>query len=139
VSSRARASCVALSPVRSIGVEGHGSTGPRCRFARQGRPYRRPVPPVQATTADRLDLARAAAMDTTEVATALGSGAGGLSGSEAARRLAEFGPNAVRTHRARAWTVLGRQLRSPLLLLLLTHNFQLTSSSRRTTSSPELA
>jgi P-type Mg2+ transporter len=78
-------------------------------------------------------------MDTTEVATALGSGAGGLSGSEAARRLAEFGPNAVRTHRARAWTVLGRQLRSPLLLLLLTHNFQLTSSSRRTTSSPELA
>ena len=69
--------------------------------------------------ADRLDLARAAAMDTTEVATALGSGAGGLSGSEAARRLAEFGPNVVRTHRARAWTVLGRQLRSPLLLLLL--------------------
>jgi P-type Mg2+ transporter len=58
-------------------------------------------------------------MDTTDVATALGSGAGGLSGSEAARRLAEFGPNAVRTHRARAWTVLGRQLRSPLLLLLL--------------------
>jgi P-type Mg2+ transporter len=58
-------------------------------------------------------------MDTTEVVTALGSSTGGLSGSEAARRLAVFGPNAVRTHRARSWTVLGRQLRSPLLLLLL--------------------
>jgi P-type Mg2+ transporter len=69
--------------------------------------------------ADRPDLARAAAMDTTEVLAALGSGPDGLSGSEAARRLAAFGPNAVRTHHARVWTVLGRQLRSPLLLLLL--------------------
>src|SRR5262245_57408971 len=65
------------------------------------------------------DLARAAAVDIYEVLAALGSGVGGLSDSEAARRLATVGPNAVRTHRARVWAVLARQLRSPLLLLLL--------------------
>jgi Mg2+-importing ATPase len=42
----------------------------------------------------------------------------GLTPAEAARRLAVVGPNAVRTHHARALGVLGRQLRSPLLLLL---------------------
>jgi Mg2+-importing ATPase len=50
--------------------------------------------------------------------TELGSSAGGLSAAEAAARLIAFGPNAVRTHRARAWTVLGRQLRNPILILL---------------------
>jgi Mg2+-importing ATPase len=47
------------------------------------------------------------------------TGRDGLSASEAARRLAAYGPNAVRDHRARALLVLGRQLRSPLLILLL--------------------
>lgn len=42
----------------------------------------------------------------------------GLTETEAARRLGEYGPNALRTHRARGWLVLGRQLKSPLLLLL---------------------
>lgn len=42
----------------------------------------------------------------------------GLSAAEAARRLADVGPNALRTHRARPWRVLGRQLKSPILLLL---------------------
>ncbi|MFL6099408.1 MAG: magnesium-translocating P-type ATPase [Actinomycetales bacterium] len=42
----------------------------------------------------------------------------GLSSDEAARRLAADGPNAVRDHRARAFGVLLRQLRSPLLILL---------------------
>jgi P-type Mg2+ transporter len=70
-------------------------------------------------TADRLDLGRSAAMDTNEVLAALRSDAGGLSSSEVARRLAAVGPNAVRTHHARLWAVLGRQLRSPLLLLLV--------------------
>ena len=42
----------------------------------------------------------------------------GLTSAEAARRLAEHGPNAVRDHRARALGVLVRQCRSPLLLLL---------------------
>jgi P-type Mg2+ transporter len=44
----------------------------------------------------------------------------GLSGTEAARRLAQVGPNAVSSHRARLLPVLWHQLRSPLLALLLT-------------------
>jgi Mg2+-importing ATPase len=72
-----------------------------------------------AVAADDLDLARACAMDGADVLTALRASGAGLSDSEAAARLTAFGPNAVRTHRARALTVLGRQLRSPLLLLLL--------------------
>ncbi|WP_315914957.1 magnesium-translocating P-type ATPase [Arthrobacter sp. lap29] len=43
----------------------------------------------------------------------------GLSGGEAARRLAAVGPNALRTHKASPWLVLGRQLRSPILILLI--------------------
>ncbi len=38
---------------------------------------------------------------------------------QAAGRLRAVGPNAVRSHRARAWPVLVRQLPSALLLLLL--------------------
>ena len=44
----------------------------------------------------------------------------GLASSEAARRLARWGPNAVSSHRARLLPVLWHQLRSPLLALLLT-------------------
>lgn len=43
----------------------------------------------------------------------------GLSSPEAARRLATVGPNAVRNHRAQWGAVLLRQLRSPLLVLLV--------------------
>ncbi|MHB1172107.1 MAG: cation-translocating P-type ATPase, partial [Lacisediminihabitans sp.] len=43
----------------------------------------------------------------------------GLTSEEAARRLTVLGPNAVRTHKANAWSVLARQLRSPILILLL--------------------
>src|SRR5665647_85744 len=49
----------------------------------------------------------------------LGSGTAGLTSEEAARRLARVGPNAVRTHKASAWSVLARQLRSPILILLI--------------------
>jgi len=42
----------------------------------------------------------------------LGSDQAGLTTAEAARRLRTLGPNAVRSHRARAFPVLGRQLRS---------------------------
>ena len=44
---------------------------------------------------------------------------GGLTPDEVARRQQIVGPNVVRTHHARWWSVLGRQLRSPLLLLLV--------------------
>ncbi len=67
-------------------------------------------PPVSA--------AEAAALETAEVLARLGSGTQGLAETEAARRLRVFGPNAVRSHRARALPVLMSQLRSPLLLLL---------------------
>ena len=43
----------------------------------------------------------------------------GLTAAEAARRLDRVGPNALRTHHARALAVLARQFRSALLLLLL--------------------
>jgi P-type Mg2+ transporter len=57
-----------------------------------------------------------AALD--EVFSWLDSSTEGLSGTEAAARLAAHGPNAVRTHKVSALAVLGRQLRSALLLLL---------------------
>ncbi|MEO3934460.1 magnesium-translocating P-type ATPase [Micrococcaceae bacterium Sec7.4] len=66
-----------------------------------------------------LAIADAAHQPVEEVVERLGSSTDGLGSSEAARRLAELGPNAVRTHQASGWAVLGRQLRSPILILLL--------------------
>src|SRR5512141_569911 len=74
---------------------------------------------VQRPPAPPLMSADAAHRPVEEVAARLGSGAEGLSSGEAARRLAELGPNALRTHQASGWSVLGRQLRSPILILLL--------------------
>ncbi|NMH97532.1 magnesium-translocating P-type ATPase [Pseudonocardia acidicola] len=61
----------------------------------------------------------AAAQRPEEVLAALGSSRDGLPPAEVAARRAAVGPNAVRSHHARALLVLGRQLRSALLLLLL--------------------
>ena len=65
------------------------------------------------------DLALAARTATVDVLAAMDSGADGLSTEEARRRLGLYGPNALRSHGARGWSVLARQLRNPLLLLLL--------------------
>jgi Mg2+-importing ATPase len=65
-----------------------------------------------------LAVTAAAARGADEVLASLGSSRQGLTDAEAAARLAAVGPNAVRSHRARALLVLARQLRSPLLLLL---------------------
>ena len=62
--------------------------------------------------------AAAAALPASDVLARLGSSAEGLPEDEAARRLRAVGPNAVRSHRARALPVLMNQLRSPLLVLL---------------------
>jgi Mg2+-importing ATPase len=70
-------------------------------------------------TREELALPAAAALDGDEVLVRLGSGDEGLTSAGAARRLEEWGPNAVRTHRAGALRTLGRQLRSALLLLLV--------------------
>ncbi len=66
-----------------------------------------------------LDLAGAAVLEPEAVLGRLGSGEGGLTGEEARRRLDEFGPNVLRSHGARPWSVLARQLRSFLLVLLV--------------------
>jgi Mg2+-importing ATPase len=61
---------------------------------------------------------RVASAPINEVTGWLHSSLGGLSSAEASQRLRSHGANAVRTHRVSAWAVLGRQLRSALLLLL---------------------
>jgi Mg2+-importing ATPase len=63
--------------------------------------------------------AGAATRTTQQTLRQFGVAARGLSGVEVAARQARWGPNAVATHRARPWSVLWHQLRSPLLGLLL--------------------
>ena len=66
--------------------------------------------PVRAAESD--------ALPADDVLARLGSGTLGLPGDEAAWRLQMVGPNAVRSHRAHAPSVLASQPRSPLLMLL---------------------
>lgn len=66
-----------------------------------------------------LELRVAAAAEAASVLATLGSGEDGLPPDEAARRLAEVGPNALRSHGASAWRVLTNQLRNPLLPILV--------------------
>ena len=60
-----------------------------------------------------------AAMPPEEVLNLLGTSGAGLTAAEAEVRLGSFGPNAVRSHHASALSVLVRQLKSALLLLLI--------------------
>ncbi len=66
-----------------------------------------------------LSMPEAASLPLEGVFARLSSAPEGLASSEADRRLARTGPNAVRTHHARALGVLARQFRSAFLLLLL--------------------
>jgi P-type Mg2+ transporter len=66
-----------------------------------------------------LELITAAARPATEVLNDLQTNIDGLTTREAARRRATFGPNVLSTHRVTLLQVLGRQLRNPLLILLL--------------------
>jgi P-type Mg2+ transporter len=68
---------------------------------------------------EQLALAAAAALPVADALSELGSSALGLSSVEAGRRLSVYGPNAVLAHGVSALSVLVRQLRSYLLLLLL--------------------
>jgi Mg2+-importing ATPase len=65
-----------------------------------------------------LDAERVASASLDEVLRWLDTSTDGLSSTQAAARLASHGPNAVRTHKVSALAVLGRQLRSALLVLL---------------------
>ncbi|HEX2708015.1 MAG TPA: magnesium-translocating P-type ATPase, partial [Solirubrobacterales bacterium] len=66
-----------------------------------------------------LQLRSAATMPCGDVLSALASAENGLSTAEAQRRLRQVGPNALRSHGARPLAVLMRQLRNPLLILLV--------------------
>jgi len=66
-----------------------------------------------------LNLAEAAGLSPDEVLSRLGSRPDGLSSDEAAERLRQFGPNALATHRVHGVAVLFRQIRNPILVLLL--------------------
>ncbi len=66
-----------------------------------------------------LELASAGQLGVEDALRALDSDEHGLSSSEAARRLKTVGPNALRVHSVSTAAVLGRQLRSYLLLLLV--------------------
>ncbi|WP_019926524.1 magnesium-translocating P-type ATPase [Nocardia sp. BMG111209] len=69
--------------------------------------------------AGELTATAAGALSAAAALTALGTSGDGLTEHDAAARLRRYGPNAVRSHHARLLPVLLRQLRSPLLLLLL--------------------
>src|SRR5205814_5836494 len=86
-----------------------GSTAP----PRRGRFD--PDPRLSRAAAEPLDDGPSAGARHSDV----GQSGAGLSDAEVAARRARYGPNAVREHRARPVRVLVRQLRSPLLLLLL--------------------
>ena len=76
---------------------------------------------VPSTSADwrSLALVSVAALPADDVLERLQSTAAGLSHDEARVRLAEVGANALRSHGARPFAVLARQLRNPLLILLV--------------------
>jgi P-type Mg2+ transporter len=67
-----------------------------------------------ALTADAV-----AAASVEQVLNWLDSAEAGLSGAQAAERLARLGPNAIRTHRVSGWAVLARQFRNAVLILLV--------------------
>jgi Mg2+-importing ATPase len=78
-----------------------------------------PMVVVAGAPFEELDLADAAGLSSDQVLSRLGSGPGGLSSDDVADRLRRFGPNALGTHRVRASAVLFRQIRNPILALLL--------------------
>jgi len=61
----------------------------------------------------------AATLPVADVLAALGSGTDGLTDADATERLRVVGPNVVRSHHVGVLAVLGRQVNSPLLWLLL--------------------
>jgi Mg2+-importing ATPase len=77
-----------------------------------------PAPPAWSQWPP-LDLAAAARQPVSVVLQELGSSQTGLGSEQAASRLRTVGRNVLASHRVTALGVLGRQLRNPLLLLLL--------------------
>ena len=65
-----------------------------------------------------LTAEQVAAASVEDVIAWLHSSPDGLSSAEAAARLSQYGPNAVRTHHVNALAILGRQLNNAVLILL---------------------
>jgi Mg2+-importing ATPase len=78
-----------------------------------------PVVPSSFDAVSLPSIAAAAALAPDRALDAVGSRPSGLTSVEVASRAELLGPNAVRSHHASAWSVLARQLHSPLLWLLL--------------------
>jgi P-type Mg2+ transporter len=76
-------------------------------------------PVVHDLAGPQVGLAWAAAQSAADALEALATRATGLTDDEVAARREQFGANALRSHGARPVQVLVRQLRNPLLLLLL--------------------
>ena len=76
------------------------------------------APKATAPDSHALTTNLVAASPADEILRRLDSSAAGLSSAQVADRLARYGPNAVRTHHVNALAVLGRQLRSAVLMLL---------------------
>lgn len=74
---------------------------------------------VHAHERMELTIAQAAALNFGEVCSRLESSPGGLTGQQARARLQQSGPNVLGERRLRGLSVLWRQLRNPLLLLLV--------------------
>jgi Mg2+-importing ATPase len=68
---------------------------------------------------DAPDLADAAGLSPADVLSRLSSGPDGLSSDDVAERLRQFGPNALGTRQVRSSAILFRQIRNPILVLLL--------------------
>ena len=101
---------------RRIATAGPG-TAVLMMTAREGR--RGGARAVAAATAPPVALSEAARLTVEEVLVRLDSTPSGLSSLEAARRLQIYGGNVLIRHRVTAVGVLRRQLRNPLLILLL--------------------
>ncbi len=74
---------------------------------------------VVARAPAALTLSAAARQPVLDILTVLDATESGLSSDEAARRLSKFGPNVLSSRTVTVFGVLGRQLRNPLLILLL--------------------
>jgi Mg2+-importing ATPase len=72
-----------------------------------------------ALTVEGLDLATSCSRSAAEVLHALGTTKSGLTSEEASARRQTFGRNVLAERRVTVWGVLARQLRNPLLFLLL--------------------
>jgi Mg2+-importing ATPase len=77
------------------------------------------ISPVDGLERGIPDLATAASIQPGDVVALLDSSLLGLTSTQAEGRLRQFGPNVLAEHRVTAFGVLARQLRNPLLILLL--------------------